>query len=602
MAALGLASVSLRPAAQRLPHPAAPVEGVAVPRRRITAGITEDRSRGVLTYHNDWGRTGQNLDEPLLTPATVNPGRFGLLKTDYQVDGLVLGQPLYVPDVNIDGDAYNVVIVVTEHDTVYAFDADVDRHPQHWAAPLWARSLLGPGATPVPAADQHDEAGGVCTDISPEIGITSTPVVDPQSGVLYVVAKSKEADQSDAYTIHALDVATGLEKGALGAPVRLDAPGFGALRANQRAGLALADGVVYAAFASYCDQTPYHGWLLGYDTTRGLARVVAFDTTPGGDFGGIWASGAAPAIDTDASLFVAVGNGPYDPDSGQWGDTVLKLPIDRPTITQPPPLAPLDYFAPFNQEFLFANDLDLGSGGVMLLPDQPGPHLHVAIAGGKQGLIYVMDRDRLTARNSHQTGCPDAALQALIDARAEDPPVAWTDTCDPVVQVLQNGQGPERAAVLPSASHGPGVFSTPAYWNMSVYIGAAGDNLKMFAIEDGLLRNVPVSMSPDRFPWPGVTPSISASGASNGIVWAVDSGDVTNTPAVLYAFDAGDLSHVLYKSTGTLDDERRGIAAPDGRDTMTIGRRFAVPTVYGGKVFVAARTTLHVFGALAGSG
>ncbi len=518
--------------------------------RRPVAGpaASVPDSSGVLTYHNDPARTGQNLRETILTPATVTPDRFGLLQTDFHLDGKALAQPLYVPDVSINGSSYDIVIVVTEHDTVYAFDADFDQHPQNGATPLWVRSLLTAGASPVPAVDQQDPTGFVCEDIEPEIGITGTPVVDPAAGILYVAAKSKEPDGSYAFRLHALDLANGLDDLALGSPVRVDAGDFNALRGNQRAGLALAEGVVYVAFASLCDQTPFHGWLFGYDTTNRLQRVVAFKTTPGHDFGGIWMSGGAPAVDTDATMFLSVGNGRYDPFHGLWGDSILKLPVDREALQQPGRFRVRDFFTPFNQDFLYLNDIDLGSAGPMLVPAQPGSTRRLLVTSGKQGLVYVLDRSLLTTGNRHQGQCRDDDLLALRQAQEDAPTRSYTETCDPVIQAFRIVVGTDPD--LPSVYTGTGVFGTPAYWRGHVYIGAAGDHVKMFAIDGDMLVNDPVSMSPASFDWPGVTASVSANGDRDGIVWVVDSGDTTSTPAVLYALDAADLSHVLYKSDG----------------------------------------------------
>jgi hypothetical protein len=597
---------------------------------------------GMLTYHNDGARTGQNLQETLLTPAIVNPDQFGLLKTDFIVDGTVAGQPLYVPNVTVNGVVYNIVIVVTEHASVYAFDADVEQHPQNWASPLWVQSLLGPGEMPVPDIDEQDAAGNVCHDISPEIGITSTPVVDPQTGTLYVVVKTQETDQSFAYTLYPIDVATGLTKSIIGQPTRIAAPQFDALSANQRAGLALVNGIVLIGFASYCDFSAYHGWLFGYDTTNNLRQVVPFNTTPRGLYAGIWNSGAPPAIDTDGSVFVTTANGPYNPLQFQWGDTLLKFTVGTGTRAAPGPLTPifpvspgrssanskanlprngpnaisspasqtgaisrpattftmLDSFTPFNQGFLGANDLDLGSGGVLLVPDQPGSHPHVLVTGGKQGLLYVVDRDQLTTGNVHNVPCSQAALLSIAQANQRNMPASQTETCDPILQAFRIVPGLSQSAALPDTYQGPRMFSTPTYWNGYVYMGAAGDNLKMYALNGGMLVNQPVSMSANVFGWPGVTASVSANGSQNGIVWVIDSGDPTSTPAVLYALDATNLSHVLYKSDGTNADFNSGIAPPPGRDTMTIGVRNSLPTVYGGKVFVATRIHLYVFGLL----
>jgi hypothetical protein len=507
---------------------------------------------------------------------------------------------------------FNLVIVATEHDSVYAFDADIDRHPQNWAAPIWRRSLVPNGATPSPSSDNSDP-GGVCPAVTPEVGITSTPVIDPKTGTIYVVAKTKEASGRTVFRLHALDLATGLDQTSLGSPVEIDATvtgrgdpavpeddgtsvRFNAVRANQRAALAMVNGIVYIGFASFCDQLPYHGWLLGYDTRHHLAQAVVFNTSPNGVYGGIWASGAAPAIDTGGSMYLGVGNGPYDPVARNWGGTILKLPVDRRTIIDAKDFRVLDHFEPFNPQFLNANDFDLGSGGMMLLPDQPGSHPHMMIGGSKQGLLYVLDRDQLTAADAHKASCSDADLASLAAVRARATPRVWTDTCDPVLQVFKNVTTAEPDDRLASVFHGRGVFSTPSYWRGHVYLGAANDHLKMFEVAEGGLVNEPSSMSAATFIFPGVTASISANGDRDGIVWVVDSGAVTFSPAVLYAFDATDLSHVLYKSAGSRDDQRNGTSPVGNADAMTIGIRFAIPTVYGGKVFVVTRGQLNIFG------
>jgi hypothetical protein len=234
------------------------------------------------------------------------------------------------------------------------------------------------------------------------------------------------------------------------------------------------------------------------------------------------------------------------------------------------------------QDFLAVNDLDFGSGGMMLLPRQPGAHPYIAVGGGKQGLIYVLDRDRLTTGDRHHTECSDAALQSLAAANTDHGGDVWTDTCDPVLQTIKNTIGRTPDATLPSAYIGPALFTTPTYWNGRVYIGANRDNVKMFTVSEGALVNHPVS--------------ISANGDQNGILWALDSGESNGVSAILYAYDARDLSRVLYKSSGSIQDELAGVAAPGGRDLMNVGRRFTIPTVYGGKVLVATGSTIHVFG------
>ncbi len=580
-------------------------------RRQVTTE-PENRSPGVFTYHNDWARTGQNLSETRLTPATVTPAHFGRFKTHLAVDGLVYGQPLYAPGVVTGSGTYNLVIVATEHDTVYAFDADVDQHPSHWSSPIWQQHLVPEGSTPAPNADNVGATGEVCGAVAPEIGITSTPVIDPVTRTVYVVTKTKDSAGQIAFALHALDLGTGLEQTSMGSPVVIDgtAAGYGIpdfpepsgtvrfnpLRENQRAALALVNGIVYIAFASYCDQLPYYGWLFGYDTRNHLAQAVAFNTSPNGAYGGIWNSGAAPAIDTDGTMYVQVGNGPYDPKAGNWGDTILALPVDRETILDRKEFGVLDYFEPFNPQFLLDYDLDVGTGGTLLLPDQSGTHRRLLIGGGKQGLVYVINRVQFTIDNVHQTQCTSEALAAIAGVRRAAAPRAWTDTCDPVVQVFKNVRAVDADDRLADVFQGHGMFSSPSYFNGRVYIAAAGDSLKAFDVVDGGLANEPVSISTMKFRFPGVTTSISANGNQGGIVWAVDSGERTLTPAVLYAFDASDVSHVLYKSSGTADDQRAGIAPAGDADTLPVGVRFSIPTVYDGKVFVVTQGELNIFG------
>ncbi len=579
-------------------------------KRRHVGTEPEDRSPGVFTYHNDWARTGQNLAETRLSPATVNPRQFGRLRTHLALDGLVYGQPLYAPGVVTPSGTYNLVIVATEHDSVYAFDADVDLHPAHASSPIWQQALVPEGATPAPNTDNVGSSG-VCNTVGTEIGVTSTPVIDPATRTIYVVTKTKDSTGQIAFALHALDLGTGLEQTSMGSPLVIDgtvagngipdfpeangAVRFNPLRENQRAALALVNGIVYIAFASYCDQLPYYGWLFGYDTRNHLAQAVVFNTSPNGQYSGIWNSGAAPAIDANGTMYLQVGNGPYDPAAGNWGDTILALPVDRETVVDKKNFSVLDYFEPFNPQFLLDNDLDLGTGGTVLLPDQPGAHRHVLVAGSKQGLLYVVDRDQFTTDNLHQSICTGEALAAIAAVRQRAVTRSWTDTCDPVMQVFKNVTAADADDRLPDVFHAHGIFSSPSYFSGHVYIAAAGDHLKRFDVVEGGLANEPSSISNMTFRFPGMTTSISANGDQGGIVWAVDSGENTFTPGVLYAFDAADLSHVLYKSSGSIDEQAAGIAPSGDTDTMSIGIRFAIPTVYDGKVFVVTHGELNIF-------
>jgi hypothetical protein len=494
----------------------------------------------MLTWHNDLAHTGQNLQETTLTPANVNVASFGKLFS-VKVDGWVYGQPLYKSQVAIPGKGtHNVVYVVTEHDSIYAFDADAR------GAPLWHVTFLQAGVRTVSFRD----IGTV--DIIPEIGITSTPVIDDATGTLYVVAKTKEGARAYVHRLHALDIATGDEK--FGGPVVIEAtvPGSGGgsdgttlpfdpRKQNQRAGLTLANGIVYIGWSAHGTNGPYHGWLMGYDAQT-LAQVAVFNSTPNGNSGGIWQAGSPPAIDADGNLFLVTGNGTFDGNAGggDYGDTLLKLS---------PTLDILDYFTPSNALTLDVNDRDFGSGGPVLLPDQPGPHPHLVVACGKEGTIYLTDRDDLGQFNA--------------------------DTND-VVQSLEQVVG--------------GTWSLPAYWNGRVYYGGVRDNVKALPLTNGQLAKLPTSVSPTAYGYPGATPAVSANGTTNAVVWAIQNDGFTfRRPAILHAYDALNLAHELYNSTQN-----------GHRDGAADAVKFTVPTVVNGKVYVGGVRQLTVYGLLNG--
>jgi hypothetical protein len=517
-------------------------------RARLAIDELEPRvllSVNVLTYHNDIGRTGQNLAETVLTPANVNAAGFGKLFTD-PVDGAVYAQPLYVSGVAVPGQGtFNLLFVATEHDSVYAFNADVP------GPALWHDRFINPGAgvTTVSSADLISGA------IGPEVGITGTPVIDPRTNTLYVVAFTKEVSGTTTtyvQRLHALDLATGAEK--LGGPVVIQAsvPGsgqgssgamvsFNAFKQNQRPGLLLEGGVVWIAWASFDDHEPYHGWVIGY-SAQTLQQVAVFNTTPQGGLGGIWESGDGPAADAAGNLYVVTGNGTFDassatPPNQDYGDSFLELTPTAGGVTV------ASSFTPFNQATLDARDEDLGSGGVVLLPDQPGPNPHLLVGAGKEGKIYLLNRDSLGGFNPS------------VDNVVQELPQALTTT-----------------------------FSTPAYFNSQVYWGSVGDTLKAFTLAGGLLSASPASQSSTQFGYPGTTPSISANGSADGIVWAVQNGST----AVLRAYDAGNLATELY------DSNQAGV-----RDLPGSGVKFVVPTIASGKVYVGTQAGAAVFGLLA---
>jgi len=495
---------------------------------------------GVLTWHNDNQRTGQYLGETVLTPANVNKKQFGKLFA-YPVDGQIYAQPLYVNNVSVPGQGvHNAVYVATENDSVYAFDADGLS-----AAPLWQDSFINPdnGITAVPCADT-----GACSALSPTMGITGTPVIDGTSGTLYVVAFTAE-NGDHVQRLHALDITTGAEK--FGGPVEIQASvagtgggssggviKFDPINESQRTALLLSKGVVYMGWGTFANP-PWHGWIMGYNA-KTLKRVAVFMDTPNGVKGGIWGSGAGLAADGAGSLYVVTGDGTFDADTGglDYGDSVLRLSPSAGGLSVP------DYFTPFNQDYLNNNDLDIAAGGAVLLPPQPGSYPREMVAGGKEGVVYVINRDSLGG---------------------------YTSTVNNIIQTVTTGGG--------------GFWSTPAYFHNSLYISPTGGALGRYTLTNGLLSTTPVSQSPILFKYPGVTPSVSANGTKNGIVWAI--ARVKNSPAVLHAFLASNLANHLY-----------GSSQAGNRDIAGTSNKFVVPTVINGKVYVGTQTELDVYGLL----
>ncbi len=510
-----------------------------------SASVYIANNAGVFTHHNDNARTGQNLTEAILTPANVNSNTFGKLAT-FSTDGIAHASPLYVANVNVPGVGIrNVVYVSTEHDSVYAFDADAAAG----AAPLWHVSFINPsaGITTVPNTDT-----GECCDIAPEIGITGTPVIDASSKTLYVVAKTKEGSSTYVQRLHALDIATGAEK--FGGPVviRASLPGSGVgsvsgtlsfdpLHENQRTALLLNNGIVYFGFGSHGDNEPYHGWLLGYNATT-LQQVLAYSSTPNGEGGGIWQSGGGLVMDAAGNFFFATGDGTFDANASgtDYGDSFVRLSTSG-TV--------LDYFTPHDESTLDLNNLDLDAGGMILLPDQPGAHPHLLVSAGKNGSVYLVDRDNMT--HFHST---DQNPQTLVN-------------------------------VFPFGTPLPGNYSSPVYFNGTVYFAPVADVLQAFKLTNGLLSTTPTSTSPQAFAYPGGALSISANGTGNAILWAVQkNGTAAGT---LRAYDATNISRELYNS------DQAGT-----RDTLDVAAKFSIPLVVNGKVFVASTSKLTVFGLL----
>jgi HYDIN/CFA65/VesB family protein/ASPM-SPD-2-Hydin domain-containing protein len=501
---------------------------------------------GLLTNHNDAGRTGQNLNEVVLTTGNVNSTQFGKLFS-YPIDGYAYAQPLYVPNLVIPGQGtHNVVFVADEHDSVYAFDAN--NSP---TTPLWQVSFIDPGAgiTTIPAADVSN---ATCDNVGIEIGITGTPVIDTAKGELFVVVRTKE---NGAYfqRLHILDITTGSDVSGSPLLIQASVPGVGEgsygtgtvafdqLLENSRPGMLLMNGVVYIAFSSLCDNRPYHGWVLGYDETT-FAQVSVFNTSPNGIASGIWQSGNGIVGDTtNGDLYFATGNGWFDVDSGglDYGDTITKL------TTTGNVLSVADYFTPHDQDNLNHQDLDMGSGGCLLLPDQPTPPIHLLTCVGKEGNIYLVNRDNMGHFNANG------------------------DT--QVVQTLMIGQ----------------VWGSPAYYLDQTYFWGDGDFLKAYRLYGSLFSATPVSEDSKSSLYPAPTPTVSANGSTNGIVWAVfTSNNKTNGPSILRAYDAANVSRQLFDSSANSSNQ----AGP--------AVKFVVPTVADGRVYLGTQSELDVYGIL----
>ncbi len=513
--------------------------------------ITITNYTGTFTFHNDAFRTGQNTNERVLTTGNVNPAQFGKLFS-YPVDGYVYAQPLYVPNLSLSTlGTHNVVYVATEHDSVYAFDADGQS-----SSPLWKVSFIDPasGVTTVPGSDVNIDG---CESVGPEVGITSTPVIDAAHGVLYVLARTKEPVGGSlgwVQRLHALDITTGAEMA--NSPVKIAGAQAGIGQANiknvirfdprwqsQRAALLLSNGAVYIAFASLCDKGPYHGWILGYDAST-LVQVSSYMTTPNAQRAGVWQAGGGLAADGNGNVYFISGNGTFDADSGgaDYGDSYEKLGFSNGATTV------VDYFTPYTQAFLGGVlDLDLGSGGPLLLPSADTKPKQLILGTGKDGILYLLDRTNMGKFNSSNNN-----------------------------QIVESIPG--------VATHG--LWGKPAYWNSEVYLWGLGDILKAFRLDRDLLSPSPVAQATETSAYPSPTPAVSSNANTNGIVWAVKTAFwKTGGPAVFEAYDAANVSRQLYTSNTRSTRDQAGPAV-----------RFVIPTVANGKVYFGTQTELDVYG------
>lgn len=519
----------------------------------VTAAVAQTPSGAtpinVLTHHNDNGRTGLMQVETTLTPANVNSATFG--KVNFlNADGKVEGQPLYVSNVNISGMIHNVLYVVTEHDSIYAFDADS-------GVQLWKKSALLQGESPVQAAVFN------CTQIDPEIGITDTPVIDRNrgNGVIYFVAMSIDANSVYHQRLHALDLVSGAE--LFGGPVEIQAtyPGTGDNSQNgvvvfdpkqyaERVGLLEVNGKIHMAFTSHCDHRPYTGWIMQYSAAT-LQQLSVLNITPNGNSGGIWQSGGGLAADNDGYMYFLDGDGTFDttldsngfPINGDYGNAMLKLSTSNG-------LKVVDYFNMYNTVDESNADLDLSSGGALVLPDisvSLGNRVQLVLGAGKDGNIYVANRANMGKWNPNNNN----------------------NLYQQVTGALPNGE-----------------FSMPAYFHNTVYYGGLTDHIRAFPIINGKLAPSPSSQTSTTFNYPGVTPSVSSNLSQNGILWALQYRGTVGK-AILHAYNALDLTQELYNS-----DQQAT------RDQFGPGIHFTTVTIANGRVYVPSPTGVAVFGLL----
>ena len=517
----------------------------------------------MLTYHYDNCRTGANTNETVLTPAIVNTNNFGLLAR-YTVDGYVYTEPLYVPNVSIPRQGtHNVVIVATEHDSVYAFDADGNLGTN--GGMLW-HTNLGISAL---CANQNVFGARYCgncyPDIVPEVGVTGTPVIDPATGTLYLDVFTREvtATTNFYHRIHALNITNGTEQSYSPVVVTGSVPGtgrdsvggvmtFNAKQCNERPALTLAGGVLYLAYAGYADTDPYHGWLLGYNPAN-LVQLTnyIFNTTPNATTtnfganaaeGGIWMGGHGLAVDVNTNLYFETGNGSFSAytNGGDYADSFMKLSTSNA-------LAVADYFTPYDQLSLANADTDLGACGPVVLPDSVGSasHPHLLVGTGKSGTLYLVDRDNMGQYNNGG-GNNNNIVQSIVGATAN-------------------------------------TWSAPVYFNNLLYLQPSGSAMRAYTITNGVIATPAGAIAPASFGSYNGGPVVSANGTNNGIVWVINGSGGGGTE-VLYAYNATNISQQLYNSSQL------------SRDVPGNGIKMITPTVANGKVYVGAQYALAVYG------
>ena len=479
----------------------------------------------VVTYHNDSARTGQYLNELLLTPASLKAGSFER-RYVFSLDGAVYAQPLYLSRVKIAGKGFhNVLFVATSHDSLYALDADDESS----STPLWEVNFLdaAAGVTTVSASDVN------CPVIA-ELGISGTPVIDPDAGIIYLIAFTKESGDQYIYRLHALDVTSGAEQS--GSPVAIQPPGFVPLAHKQRTALLLLNGTVYSSWSGSCDRGTYHGWVMAHDAAR-LQMTGYFNDSPGVSGASFWNGGAGPAADEQGNIFVVSANGDFSGgvSLAQYDESVLR-------ITPAPQIAVAQQFTPYNKVMLDQQDLDLGSSGALVLPDESGSpaHPHVLFTSGKEGRMYLLDRDAL---GGAQVSSDLAALASV--------PVPGADA----------------------------TFGSAAYFNGFVYVAPSNSPTMAFPVSGASLGSMPAATTSNENGTLGATPSISANGSKDGIAWTITNVD----GGQLLAYDANDLSD-LYNSGSGASNQLPGYS------------EFTVPTIADGKVITPTDGGIAIYG------
>ena len=509
---------------------------------------------GVYTSRYDQARSGLNSNETKLTLQNVGTS-FGKLKA-LSLDGPTFTQPLYVPAVSVNGASHNVVIVGTEHDSLYAFDADDGTQ-------LWKRSFLENGATTLSDDFNHGRTG-----LGPEVGITGTPVIDPTSGHLYVATMTVESG-SPHWRLHAVDITSGNDvMSAAEIAGSVSGSGTGSQNGtvtfqpeiqNQRTGLALANNVVYVPFSSYSDLGPYHGWVFAFDASS-LKMIDVFNTSPDGEGSAIWEGGTAPAVDADGALYFSTGDGhDFNADTGgrNYGDSMLKIKLVNGKFQV------VDYFTPYNQNCLDLMDLDFGSGAPLLVPGN-----NQIVMGSKEGRIYLVDRTNMGKFNASG----DSQILNWVNINSQ--------TCD--------GTGGGIDANSP-----PRIYGAASYWNGNVYIGGVFGPLRSYRTDNNTLAQT--GQTPTIFEGSGQLgrgpqSTVSSNGNSNAIVWAlskkVQSDPSINNHMTLHAYDATDISHEIYSSDWN-----------SSRDSLPqAGTVFDLPIVVNGKLYVVVGNSLYVYG------